>query len=496
MDKSVLDESASEVSSESNRLKAAAVPGASVGTGASFSGHTATDKAKGKKSSVRIGLLVALVALSAGLAFSLPHMFGNKKEAITNGRSEKGTANRPVPVTTAVAKAGTLPVEIRTIGNVLPYSVVNVTPQVSGQLLKVMFKQGDYVSKGDLLFQIDPRTYQAALDQALGNLQRDKAMLKQAQANLQKDIAQQGQVQANLKRDKVQARFANIEQDRYRMLEEQGVISMEQRQQMSTNAVTAEAAVEGTKKAIENAQAILEADKAAIETAQGTIAADNANVETARIQLGFTQIRSPITGRTGSLNVYPGNVVSVSSGMTATPLVTIDQIQPIYVNFTVPEEYIDALRQAQAKGTLQVSIRIQGDKAQPLKGKVTFLEHTVNTGTGTIAMRAEFANDDKKLFPGQYIEVILSMPADKPCVLIPTAAVETTQQGSAVYIVKEGGTVDLRPVTVLRSKGDITGVTSGVAVGDIVVTDGTMQLSPGSRVSVTSDKDRPAGRRP
>lgn len=243
--------------------------------------------------------------------------------------------------------------------------MVNVTPQVSGQLLQVMFKQGDYVSKGDLLFQIDPRAYQVALDQALGNLQRDKAMLKQAQANLQKDIAQQGQVQP------LAIKCGQVCQYRARPLSHAGGAG---RHLHGATPADEHQCCDGRSgcgrhQSHRKCAGYFEADKAAIETAQGTIAADNASVETARIQLGFTQIRSPITGRTGSLNVYPGNVVSVSSGMTATPLVTIDQIQPIYVNFTVPEEYIDALRQAQPKRHTPGLYSHPGDKAQPLKAR-------------------------------------------------------------------------------------------------------------------------------
>ncbi|HEY9714785.1 MAG TPA: biotin/lipoyl-binding protein, partial [Chroococcales cyanobacterium] len=329
-----------------------------------------------------IVLLVVVVICAAGGYFL---MNGLKKKDDTDKKASK--QDRVVPVTVATARTDAVPIEIHSIGNVLPYSTVNVIPQASGQLTKVCFTQGQYVKKGQLLFQIDPRPYQAALDQALGNCARDEAQIQQAQANKSRDIANVGQLQANKQRDMAQAKYADVEVGRYATLVQQGAVSHEQSDQVNTNLATAQATIDADQKAIENAQAVVNADNAAIETAKGTLKADQAAAQNARIQLGWTQIRSPIDGRTSSLNVYQGNIVTANSNQ---PLVSIAQVQPIYVNFTVPEQNLDVVRSNLASGKLEVDALIEGVKADAVKGNVSFLESTVNTTTGTIVMRAAF----------------------------------------------------------------------------------------------------------
>ncbi len=453
--------------------------------------HEAVDKpGRGimKRLPKMIVILLICLAFSA-MAFYLPQLIKGK-----DSQAQKEGKDRPVPVEVATAYAGSLPIEIHTIGNVLPYSVVNVTPQVGGQLVNVYFKQGDLVKKGQLLFQIDPRPYKAALDQALGTLNKDKAMMKQAQANLAKDEAQINTMKANLNRDVVQQKYANTEMSRYTDLANQGAVSNEQRDQMRTNALAAQATVQASSSQVANAQAAVEADRAAIETARGTVEADQAAVDNARIQLGFTQIRSPIDGRTSSLNVYQGNVVSANSNNNV-PLVTIDQVQPIYVNFTVPEEYLDELRQSKANGTLKTTVRVEGIRNESFVGDVSFLEHTINTTTGTIMMRATLANKENRLYTGQYVDVIVDMPSNTPSVCIPSQAVQNTQNGQSVYVVAQNNTVELRPIKVLRTRRGIAAVSQGIKPGEVIVTDGIMSLKPGAKVQVVSQNGAAAGGR-
>ncbi|SRR5579875_330491 len=391
----------------------------------------------------------------------------------------------PVPVTVATATVQTVPIEVHTVGNVQPYSVVNVVPQVGGQLTRVYFTQGQNVKKGDLLFEIDPRPAQAAVAQAEGNVERDAAQLQQAKANVARDTATVGQLQANLTKDQASAAYAALEAFRYKELAAQGAVSHEQADQMNTNAATARATLEADKEAILNAQAIVQADRAGVKTAEGTLAADRAAADTSRIQLGWTRIRSPIDGRTGSLNVYPGNVVAANS---TTPLVTIDQVQPIYVSFTVPEQYLAELRQNMANHTLAVQAMIEGSKTDAVQGSVSFLDNTVNTSTGTVTLRAAFANADNRLFPGQFVDVVLTMPPGGPSVVVPATAVQTSQQGTAVYVVKGDNIVEFTPVQVLRTRGDLAAIGQGLSAGDVVVTDGQLQLTPGARIQIVSDR--------
>ncbi len=388
---------------------------------------------------------------------------------------------REVPVTVATAGSASVPIEIRSIGNVLPFSVVNVIPQVSGQLKTVFFKQGQFVKKGDLLFEIDPSPYKAALAQAEGNVAKDIANIQQAEAAVVRDQAQIGQIQANMAKDEAQAGYAKKQDARYNSLLSQGAVSHEQSDQMDTNLSVASATIQADLKQIENAKSVVEADKAAIRTAKGILQADQAAAQTAQIQLSWTTIRSPINGKTGSLNVYEGNVVTANSNA---PLVSIAQVKPIYVTFTVPEQYLDQVRHGLKNKKLRLFAQIEGVKANAVEGQVSFLENTVNTSTGTVTMRAAFDNEDHRLFPGQFVDVVASIPAEGESVVIPSTALQTTQQGTAVFIVKPDNTVFLSPVQILRSTADTAAVSSGVKKGDTVVTDGQLQLSPGTKVKI------------
>jgi len=447
--------------------------------------NVSIDKVK-KSGIVRPILLTVLILILAGAAY---FFWGGQKG--TTDKKADSKKQRSAPVNVAVARIQDVPIEVRTIGNVLPYSVVNIIPQVGGQLQKVFFTQGQNVKKGELLFQIDPRTYEAALEQALGNVARDQAQIRSAQANLAKDEANVGTLQANVNRDYSLSRLAKTQMSRYDKLVVEGAVSHEQSDQMTTNAATAEATIEADKKAVENAKEVLNADRAAIQTAQGTLRADQAMVDNARIQLGFCQIRSPITGRTGSLNVYEGNVVSANS---PTPLVGINQIQPIYVTFTVPEQNLDQVRKCMMDKTLTVQALLEGKRKEKFIGTVTFLESTVNTTSGTVTLRATFPNADSTLFPGQFVDVIVTMPPDGQTTVVPSSAVQTSQQGNSVYVVKPDNTVEFVKVDLKRTYGDLAAIGNGLKAGDVVVTDGQLQLTPGARVDIvkqpTKDQDQ------
>ncbi len=397
---------------------------------------------------------------------------------------------RNVPVTVAVAKTASVPVQIKSIGNVLPFSVVNVVPQVSGQLKAVCFRQGQYVHKGDLLFQIDPSAYEAALAQAEGNVAKDMATVQQCEATLARDEAQVGQVRANMEKDRAQKELAARQSQRYSSLLSQGAVSHEQTDQMSTNLAVASATIEADLKAIENAKSVLDADRAAIKTAKGQLAADQALVRTAQIQLGWTKIHSPIEGKTSSLNVYEGNVVTAQSNQ---PLVSIAQVKPIYVNFTLPEQNLDQVRQALRAKTLKLQADIEGVKENGVTGQVSFLENTVNTTTGTVTMRAAFDNENQRLFPGQFVDVTVSIPATEDSVVVPTTALQTTQQGTAIFVVKPDNSVVLVPVELERSTADTAAIKTGLKAGDVVVTDGQLSLSPGSKVRIVKGAKNGSG---
>lgn len=441
---------------------------------------TSTEVKKGPPIKLMILLLIGVGACVAAFFYfrSPSKLESGRGQALSNKR------DRIVPVAVATARIQEIPIQLRTIGNVLPYSVVNVVPQVNGQLMKVMFTQGQFVKKGDLLFQIDPRSYEAAVQQAEGTVAKDRAGVNAAKANLEKDKTQVGMANATLKKDLASLQFAQTMQKRYGTLVQQGAVSREQSDQMATNAETAQAVIDSDRKAIENTKEVLNADRAAIATAEGTLAADLAAVRTAKLQLEWTQIRSPLDGRTGSLNVYEGNVVQANQ---ATPLVTISQVSPIYIQFTLPEKDLNQIRQAITNKTLKVEALIGGEKADTVLGTVSFMQSTVDTASGTVVMRATFANASKKLYPGQFVDIVVTMPAEGQTVVVPATALQTSQQGNSVYIVKPNNTVDFVSVDLRRTFGDLAAVGSGLKDGDVVVTDGQLQLTPGARISIQTN---------
>jgi len=431
------------------------------------------------RKSSKVSTVVALVVLGivTGIGGYM-WMHASQSKDASNSAKKK---DRMPPVTVATAVQQNVPIEVRSIGNVLSYSVVNVVPQVSGQLTKVTFTQGQAVKKGDLLFEIDPRPYQAALQQAQGNVAKDTAQVAAARANVAKDQAQVELLQATVSKDVASAQYAKDEMTRYASLVKQGAVSNEQSEQMTTNAATSEQQIEADKKAVENQKQVLNADKAAIATAQGTLEADKAVISNAQIQLGWTQIRSPLDGRTGSLNVYQGNVVQANQ---STPLVTIEQVQPIYIQFTLPEQNLDQIRRAITDKTLKVEALIEGAKADNVEGTVSFLQNTVDTTSGTVSMRAMFANSRSKLFPGQFVDVVVTMPSDGATVVVPATALQTSQQGNSIYVVQPDNSVKFISVELKRTYGNMAAIGKGLNAGDVVVTDGQLQLSPGMKVTI------------
>lgn len=422
--------------------------------------------------------LIFFAAIGVAVAFFHKGQTTSTAEGTTNAQKQGVEA---VPVLTAVATMKSLPLEIRNIGNVEPYSIVNVIAQVGGQLTHVYFTQGEDVKRGDLLFLIDPRPYKAQLQQAEANVVRDQSQIRSAQANLERDTAAAHQAEANLTRDTAQQRYADVEVGRYQTLVREGAVSHEQSDQINTNSQTAGATVLSDKAAVENAKAVMSADKAAIGQARASLAADQAAAENLRIQLGFTEIRSSVDGVTGALNFYEGNVVRAND---TTPLVTINQIAPIYVTFSVPETNLDQIKKAQALGVLKVKVFINGSKEHTEEGHLSFIDNTVDKTTGAIKIRATFPNADRLLWPGQFVNVVVTLPQLAESVVIPSRAVQSDQQGQSVFVVKPDNTVIFAPVEVQRTRGEYSVITKGLQAGDVVVIDGQLKLTPGAAVKV------------
>ncbi len=328
-----------------------------------------------------------------------------------------------VPITVAKVIQKNVNVPLTVIGNVQAYSTVNVQSLVDGQLLKTGFTQGDFVKKGQLLFQIDPRPFDAAL--------------KQAQATLAHDQAQLDNAQNMVKRNK--------------MLSDKGYIAKQDYDQLVSNKLALEASIK--------------ADQAAITSAQ--------------LQLNYSTINSPIDGRTGSLQVYPGNIVKAAGNTT---LVTITQINPIFVVFSVPQQYLDSLQEAMRKEKVVVYAKV-GDQTET--GYLSFIDNTIDTTTGTVQLKATFPNENKMLWPGHYVTVTLPITHLNDALLIPNVAVQTGQSGTYVFVI-EKQFARYQEVKLGPQLGNQVIVMKGLVPNELVATDGQLQLTDGSSVNITA----------
>jgi len=346
----------------------------------------------------------------------------------TGGCSKKGDPARApaaVPVTVATVVEKTVPLQVLAIGNVEAYSTVSIKAQVSGELTAVHFREGGDVHKGQLLFTIDPRPFGAALQQA----------------------------QANLARDKANAENARVQAARYAKLFEEGVAPREQYEQMRTSADALDAAVR----------------------------ADEAAIEKAKLDLQYCTIYSPIDGRTGSLMVHPGNLTKAND---VPILLVINQLNPIHVNFALAQQYLGEVKGFMATEKLKVRAEIPDDPKRPEQGTLSFIDNAVDSSTGTIHLKATFANQARRLWPGQYVNVVLTLGTQPNAVVAPSQAVQTGQSGQYVFVVKADKTVESRPVATGRTFEGETIVEKGLQPGETVVIDGQLRLVPGSKVEV------------
>lgn len=406
----------------------------------------------------------------------------NASEA-ESSRKEAGK-KRAVPVVVATATQKTIPIQLSATGTVEAYSTVSVKSQVGGQLTGVYFQQGQNVNKGDLLFKIDSRPLQAALMQANAAKAKDLAQVKQAQANVLKSIAQVNQAKANVVKDKAQATNADVQAQRYTSLLKQGAISKEQAQQYQTTAEAQQATVKADQGGVANAQAAVAAAQADVQNAEAAVASDEAAIDNAKVQLSYTSIYAPIAGRTGSLKLTQGNLVKANAANAEDSLITISQIHPIYVNFSIPQRLLPDIKKYSANGELQVDALPPKDAGHPVRGELTFVDSGVNTQTGTIQLKGTFANADERLFPGQFVNVVLKLSEEPNAITVPSQAVQSGQQGQFVYVVKPDKTAEMRPITVGDTVKNETVIKQGLKSGEQVVTDGQFNLVAGAIVQV------------
>ena len=341
------------------------------------------------------------------------------------GGAGRGRGVPSVAVSTAVAVQKSMPVTFRSVGNVEAFSTVEVHSPVLGQVMTVNFKEGDDVTEGQLLFTLDPRPFQTTLDQAV----------------------------ATLAKDTVTARNAEALRSRNELLVKQGLVAQSDYDTLAANAASLTVALQ----------------------------ADSAEVDAAKLQLQYTKITSPVAGRTGALLVHQGSLIRAND---TADMVVINQVSPVYVSFAVAANMLEQIRSAHASGALPVHAGVAGTTGPPSAGLLTFVDNSVDPGTDTIRLKATFPNTDHRLWPGQFVEVTVELAQDPNAIVVPAQAVQPSQQGTFVFIVKPDHTVEMRPVTVARTSGNDSVIAKGVAVGETVVTDGQLALVPGAHVSV------------
>ncbi len=388
---------------------------------------------------------------------------------------------RGIPVVVGSVTQKSVPVQLRAIGNVEAFTTVSVKSLVGGEVVGVNFVEGRDVKKGALLFTIDSRSLQAVVKQAEANLVRDLGLVKQAEANLAKDLAQVKQCEANLVRDTAQSKNAAVQAERYKSLAEKEVVSQQQYDQYRTSADTLDATVLADKAAIDNANAVARASQQAVENAKATVEADRALLENAQIQLGYCSIYSPIEGRTGSLLIHQGNIVRANDTLS---LVVINQITPIAVIFSLPEQNLPQIKKYMALGKIKMEALIPNDNRPPEQGTLTFVDNAVDTTTGTIQLKGTFPNKERRLWPGQFVNVVLTLTTQPDAVIAPASAIQTGQQGQYVFVVKPDQIVESRPVVVDRQLDHEVIIAKGLTPGETVVTEGQLQLVQGTKVEI------------
>jgi membrane fusion protein, multidrug efflux system len=402
------------------------------------------NKSKPLLHSIWIAMLLALLISFSGQGCT------GKSSTISERATKKGAGGIETPVMVSKVVQKDVPIDIESVGTVEACSTVMVKSQVSGELTQVLIREGDFVKKDQELFLIDARTYQAQLNQAQANLAKDEAVLAQVESNLVRDIAQQKYVQAEAARN--------------RNLLEKKLVSQSQAEQASASADAAAAAVQSDRAAIQSARATVEATKAAVANAQ--------------VMLSYTIIKSPLDGRSGNFEVTQGNVVNPS-----TALMSILQMAPIHVTFSIPEAQLRDIKTGQF-----VSVFSQEDGLLIETGKLSFIDNTVDVTTGMVRLKALFPNKDYKLWPGEFIRVKLRLSIRPGALIIPNQAMQTGQDGTFVFVVKSDKTVESRPVLPgMRVEQDLV-IEKGLHPGEIIVTEGQIRLTAGSRVKFSGDE--------
>jgi membrane fusion protein, multidrug efflux system len=386
-------------------------------------------------------------------------------------KAQQNFERPPSPVQISLAISQDVPTYLDAIGKTVAREVVSIQPQVSGRITRIHFTDGANVKKGDLLFTIDTRPFEANLAQARANLSKDAALKKQAEANLAREIAQ--------------AKWGLAQVERYRPLVEKGVVPREQYEEFRAN--------------YDSLKANVEAARSAVRSADETIKVDTAAIESAKVQLSYCYIRSPIDGRAGQRLVDIGNVVNPGGSSNAdsgsgnsgnsNSLLVIERLDPIYADFTISQNNLTAVQEQMRAGILKAEVRLPDTGDAMVAGQLTFLDNAVQSATGQVSLRATIPNADHRFWPGRFVNIRLVLSTIHSAVLVPATAPQMAANGSFVYVVKQDSTAEQRAVTLGQRQGDLIVVEKGVEPGERVVTNGQLGVTPGGKVLIEQPRD-------
>ena len=409
---------------------------------------------KSKQSlSYRLGIVLAMSGLCATLSGCV-------------NKAQQSFERPPAPVVVSTAVSQDVSNYMDALGKIVALQTVSIQPQVSGRIEKIHFTDGANVKKGELLFTIDPRPFEASL--------------KQAQANLAKDVAAKKQAEANLAREIAQENWGLTQVKRYSTLVEQGVVASEQYQQLRAE--------------YDTLKANSEAARAAVRSADETIRVDNAAIETAKVNLSYCYIHSPIDGRAGQRLVDIGNVVNPGGGSSSAEtnngsvpsnaLLVIERLDPIYADFTISQGNLSTVQEQMRAGTLMAEVRLPDSPDDAVPGRLTFVDNSVQTETGQVTLRATLPNPGHRFWPGRFVNIRLLLGTVQGAVLVPSTAPQMSANGSYVYVIKPDSTAEQRQVSLGQRQGDLVVVEKGVAAGEKVVTNGQLGVTPGFKVVI------------
>jgi multidrug efflux system membrane fusion protein len=400
-----------------------------------------------------IGVATALTAISCG------------------SKAQPNFGRPPAPVEVTEATSQDVPTYLDANGKTVAREVVSIQPQVSGRIISINFTDGANVQKGQLLFTIDPRPFEANVKQAQANLSRSVALKKQAEANLAREVAQ--------------ANWGLVQVNRYAKLVEQGVVAREQYEELRAN--------------YDSLKATAEAARATVNSAAEAMKVDAAAVDKAKVDLSYCYIHSPIAGRAGQRLVDIGNVVnpggsnsSNGSNTSGNALLVIERLDPIYADFTISQNNLTQVQHEMRAGTLKTEVRLPDAPDAMVAGQLTFLDVAVQNATGQVNLRATIPNTDRRFWPGRFVNIRLILSTIHQAVLVPAIAPQNSAKGTFVYVVKQDSTAEQRPVTLGQRQGDLIVVESGVQAGERVVTNGQLGVTPGGKVQIAAPRQSPA----